>query len=1376
MALNVWTLLGQLGFDTSDFQKGLKDAEKQVKKTAGILEDDLTEAAAGASTELDNTAKSAKDVNKALAGDEVKERAKQVKTLASEHKAGIKPLEEVKKGLEEQEKALKETALAQDRNSKEYRETVRALAEVRRELDSTNKSLEKQAFDFEKLGGQLTKFGGALSLGVTAPLTALAGVGVASAMQLETFATSLNVLIGEAEAANQVFEELYEFSAVVPFDWRALTEGTRTLAAFGIEADAIVDTLSMLGDVAAGTQSRIEDMAEIYGRVQVTGRASMQEINRLAQRGVPVYTELANILGVTAAEVRELVSAGMIGFPEIEQLFHNLTSAGGKFHGMMEAVSSTTQGRLNTLRDTFEQVTDLIGEALLPTVNRLIGAAQAATDWFINLDEGAQGFAIALGMVLAGTGPLLLALGGIVARAPAILAFFNALRLALIPLGGPAGLITVLVVAVGALALAFSGGDKSLDKALNKVNEALAGNDKDSITSALDDVITKVDGPVRTIFEELRQELVETGDVGVEQMQRISRAAEMAARLMAAQRRVQEAEARLATARTMEETFRTTGAARDTEGGLVFDTARQREQLNNALAGAMEAAVIPLIELGADNQFRFTDRLLAEQAALNIDLVERLMREMSGPIQEIAAVIEESGLSAEAQENLTAAQADLAEILRYINEGDQSTGTPAPGRVTPPPTTTTGGKEKAERTVADIEADLERNIREALRRASFEGTTEAIVAAARAQVAAANAAISELLTDQYEGLIPDGLLDDIRNKRTSAQEIIDRGGLGPMFNQWGDYLNDETERQLARLRAGRTRPPKEEIDQAALLQAEIDQAFARNTRNLRGIAAIANIAGAAMGALAGIAEDVDAFKDRLIEIYEDNINATFGDTDEELSRFKRNAKALADTLKDAADEAARMALFTAAQERYGTGATGLAGTSAAARGRRTDTTAAAAIARETLEQEIALYQRGRGSLEAINAAIEALTTITPLSVKEINDLTGNIRALATEAANAAAFDEAPGLYFDPTQFPGVPRPIGAPGVQTQVTPDRSQLPAAQLAAILEEEMKARRAMVDELLGFTTEDGPLAALGAGIANLVANSIPLLGTAIEGFVQGGPIGAAVAVFTELLSRTESFSEIMAALDGILNPIVEALDSLLSALMPIITVAINLVQGALQPLVIIIEKVLAPVITFVAGLIAGIYNAVARAINFALGWLGVRLPLIDLETGRNQEEPGRQKGLLEELQAEREKLIKQINESTSESEIASLNQRLAEVDAEIARLRALGITEDPTETKDPTRPDDRDPWVFTGTSQTIQFAVATPLVEAAQEMLLAATTMRDTFTPAGGEHAISDFTGALAAATPVLERLATEGIRVDVGLLGADANDYTAVGALR
>jgi hypothetical protein len=80
-------------------------------------------------------------------------------------------------------------------------------------------------------------------------------------------------------------------------------------------------------------------------------------------------------------------------------------------------------------------------------------------------------------------------------------------------------------------------------------------------------------------------------------------------------------------------------------------------------------------------------------------------------------------------------------------------------------------------------------------------------------------------------------------------------------------------------------------------------------------------------------------------------------------------------------------------------------------------------------------------------------------------------------------------------------------------------------------------------------------------------------------------------------------------------------------------------------------------------------------------------------------------------------------------------------------------------------RDTWSFGNTPQSVQLAVATPLVEASERMLDAANIMNRVFgsmMPGGetGFGALPPFTSAIERMTPVLERLLSEGVSVMMG----------------
>ena len=83
------------------------------------------------------------------------------------------------------------------------------------------------------------------------------------------------------------------------------------------------------------------------------------DIRQFAGRGIPIYEELAKVLGVSKDQVGELVTEGKVGFKEVEQAFKNMTSEGGKFNDLMENSAGTWPQRLSNIQDTlFQKLND----------------------------------------------------------------------------------------------------------------------------------------------------------------------------------------------------------------------------------------------------------------------------------------------------------------------------------------------------------------------------------------------------------------------------------------------------------------------------------------------------------------------------------------------------------------------------------------------------------------------------------------------------------------------------------------------------------------------------------------------------------------------------------------------------------------------------------------------------------------------------------------------------------------------------------------------------------------------------------------------------------------------------------------------------------
>lgn len=183
---------------------------------------------------------------------------------------------------------------------------------------------------------------------------------------------AFGTMLGSKEKADQLTKDLIEFAAITPFGMKDAANAAKQLLAYGSSAESVKNELKMLGDVAAGTSQPIGDLVYLYGTLRTQGRAYMMDIRQFAGRGIPIYKELATVLGVAEGQVNDLVSAGKVGFAEIEKAFENMTAAGSMFGGLMEAQSKTIQGELERLGDAWDVMLNNIGRESEGSISTVI--------------------------------------------------------------------------------------------------------------------------------------------------------------------------------------------------------------------------------------------------------------------------------------------------------------------------------------------------------------------------------------------------------------------------------------------------------------------------------------------------------------------------------------------------------------------------------------------------------------------------------------------------------------------------------------------------------------------------------------------------------------------------------------------------------------------------------------------------------------------------------------------------------------------------------------------------------------------------------------------------------------------------------------------
>ena len=216
-------------------------------------------------------------------------------------------------------------------------------------------------------------------------LTALAAVNAikfvaVKTSELETQTKSLEVLTGSVKKAKQIISELTQLGAVTPFTSSELIDAAKRLQAFGVEADAVVETTRRLADVSGATGAELQGLVTAYGQVQAKGRLQGEELLQFQERGIALQEELRKMYGMTGDEFQKALSKGRISAEAVEVAIIRLTDKGGKYADGAIAQSKTLAGKFSTLMDGIESVAKKIGEVLKPALQGVLDLAILGVD------------------------------------------------------------------------------------------------------------------------------------------------------------------------------------------------------------------------------------------------------------------------------------------------------------------------------------------------------------------------------------------------------------------------------------------------------------------------------------------------------------------------------------------------------------------------------------------------------------------------------------------------------------------------------------------------------------------------------------------------------------------------------------------------------------------------------------------------------------------------------------------------------------------------------------------------------------------------------------------------------------------------------------
>lgn len=198
------------------------------------------------------------------------------------------------------------------------------ISEFNTGMDQIEARAQKTTSSLNGMSNAITQgFGQGLGIvaavaGITSLESAVSGaVGsiVSLSSQLEQARIGFTAFTGDAQKANDFIKQLQDLAQNTSFEFPSLLQGARQLMGMGVAAEQVIP---LMKDVATavmavgGTDEQIKRVNLALTQMLAAGKVNAQDMNQLTNAGIPAWKLLADSMGLSIGQVRELSKQGKI--------------------------------------------------------------------------------------------------------------------------------------------------------------------------------------------------------------------------------------------------------------------------------------------------------------------------------------------------------------------------------------------------------------------------------------------------------------------------------------------------------------------------------------------------------------------------------------------------------------------------------------------------------------------------------------------------------------------------------------------------------------------------------------------------------------------------------------------------------------------------------------------------------------------------------------------------------------------------------------------------------------------------------------------------------------------------------------------------------
>lgn len=305
-----------------------------------------------------------------------------------------------------------------------------ALNEIKGEVRKTKDSVQGLAgqftASFAAIGGAIAAVKGAFAFFSNIP---------AQAARIEDLRVTFTQMTGDAEQAGQILDDLWHDAANGAVGLEEMAATAKPLLNVFSDSASIREWSRRFADIASGSGVAADQLSKVFSRAMAIGKIDSRAIDTLARQGIPIYQELAAVIGTTTEAVQAMVKKGLVSADQYAAAFRRMTDEGGKYYNLSSQLSNTTAGSWGTMLENINRVAAKLGEpineAFTPVLQSIAVALEeslpAVQAFAGSFGSAFSGVVEVLSPIVSGIGELVSVLGGaetVVAAAAAALLMY----------------------------------------------------------------------------------------------------------------------------------------------------------------------------------------------------------------------------------------------------------------------------------------------------------------------------------------------------------------------------------------------------------------------------------------------------------------------------------------------------------------------------------------------------------------------------------------------------------------------------------------------------------------------------------------------------------------------------------------------------------------------------------------------------------------------------------------------------------------------------------------------------------------------------------------------------------------------------------------